>query len=101
MGDSLNTYDKLNEDIQFTEDETKALLKLSEKEILILVLSEMKNRGLEYNVKAREYCNFIESGIIDPVKVTRVALENAVSIASMMLTTECLMVQEKPTETKA
>ena len=65
------------------------------------ILSEMKNRGLEYNVKAREYCNFIESGIIDPVKVTRVALENAVSIASMMLTTECLMVQAKPTETKA
>ena len=42
MGDSLTTYDELNEDIQFTEDETKALLKLSEKEILILVLSEMK-----------------------------------------------------------
>jgi hypothetical protein len=57
--------------------------------------------GKEYNVKAREYCNFIESGIIDPVKVTRVALENAVSIASMMLTTECLMVQDKTTETNA
>jgi hypothetical protein len=34
----------LNEDIQFTEDETKSLLKLSEKEILILVLSEMKKQ---------------------------------------------------------
>ena len=44
MSDSLTTYDKLNEDIQFTEDETKALLKLSEKEILILVLSEMKKQ---------------------------------------------------------
>jgi len=44
MGDSLTTYDELNEDIQFTEDETKALLKLSEKEILILVLSEMKKQ---------------------------------------------------------
>lgn len=65
------------------------------------VLAQMKNLGQEYNVKSREYCNFIESGIIDPVKVTRVALENAVSIASMMLTTECLMVQEKPIETKA
>jgi chaperonin GroEL len=65
------------------------------------VLAQMKNLGKEYNVKAREYCNFIESGIIDPVKVTRVALENAVSIASMMLTTECLMVQDKTTETKA
>ena len=44
MVDTLTTYDELNEDIQFTEDETKALLKLSEKEILILVLSEMKKQ---------------------------------------------------------
>ena len=65
------------------------------------ILSEMKNRNQEYNVKAREYCNFIDSGIIDPSKVTRVALENAVSIASMMLTTEVLMVQDQTTETKA
>ena len=42
MSDSLTTYDKLNEDIQFTEDETKELLKLSEKEILVLILSELK-----------------------------------------------------------
>ena len=44
MGEPLTTYDNLNEDIQFTEDETKELLKLSEKEILILVLSEMKKQ---------------------------------------------------------
>tara|TARA_B110000196_G_scaffold301935_1_gene296484 strand:- start:259 stop:414 length:156 start_codon:yes stop_codon:yes gene_type:complete len=45
MSDSLNTYDELNEDIQFTEDETKALLKLSEKEILVLILSELKKQS--------------------------------------------------------
>ncbi|MCH1607443.1 MAG: hypothetical protein L7R49_01105 [Nitrosopumilus sp.] len=44
MSDSLTTYDELSEDIQFTEDETKSLLKLSEKEILILILSEMKKQ---------------------------------------------------------
>ena len=44
MTDSLNTYDELNEDIQFTEEETRSLLKLSEKEILILILSEMKKQ---------------------------------------------------------
>ena len=44
MEDALTTYDELSEDIQFTEDETKALLKLNEKEILILVLSEMKKQ---------------------------------------------------------
>ena len=42
MSDSLTTYDKLNEDIQFTEEETKELLNLSEKEILVLILSELK-----------------------------------------------------------
>ena len=45
MSDSLTTYDEINEDIQFTEDETKALLKLSEKEILILILSELKKQS--------------------------------------------------------
>ena len=44
MTDSLNIYDELNEDIQFTEEETRSLLKLSEKEILILILSEMKKQ---------------------------------------------------------
>ena len=38
----LNTYAKINEEIKFTEDETAELLKLSEKEILVLILSELK-----------------------------------------------------------
>jgi hypothetical protein len=38
----LTTYEKINEDIKFTEDETIELLKLSEKEILVLILSELK-----------------------------------------------------------
>ena len=65
------------------------------------VLSQMSNLGKQFNVKTQKYCNFIEEGIIDPVKVTRVALENAVSIASLMLTTECLLVEEPSTETLA
>jgi hypothetical protein len=44
MGEPLTTYDNLNEDIQFTEEETTALLSLSEKEILVLMLSEMKKQ---------------------------------------------------------
>ena len=44
MVDALTTYDEYNDDILFTEDETRSLLKLSEKEILILVLSEMKKQ---------------------------------------------------------
>ncbi|MCH2604650.1 MAG: hypothetical protein MKZ80_04580 [Candidatus Nitrosopelagicus sp.] len=49
MSDSLTTYDKLNEDIQFTEDETRELLKLNEKEILILILSELKKITADRN----------------------------------------------------
>ena len=49
MDDSLTTYDKLNEDIQFTEDETRELLKLNEKEILILILSELKKITADRN----------------------------------------------------
>ena len=49
MGDSVTTYDKLNEDIQFTEDETRELLKLNEKEILILILPELKKITADRN----------------------------------------------------
>ena len=38
----LKTFEKINEDIKFTEEETVELLKLSEKEILVLILSELK-----------------------------------------------------------
>jgi len=41
------------------------------------------------------YQNLYESGVIDPAKVTRIALENAASIAGMFLTTECVLVEEK------
>ena len=49
MDDSLTTYDKLNEDTQFTEDETRELLNLSEKEILVLILSELKKITADKN----------------------------------------------------
>jgi len=44
-----------------------------------------------YNAKKEEYENMFEAGIIDPTKVTRVALENAASVAGMLLTTECVL----------
>ncbi len=44
-----------------------------------------------YNVLTGEYCSMVEQGIIDPAKVTRGAVQNAVSIASMILTTEALI----------
>ncbi|MGL5682187.1 MAG: chaperonin GroEL [Marinifilaceae bacterium] len=48
-----------------------------------------------YNARSNEYQNLMEAGVIDPKKVTRVALENAASIAGMLLTTECVLVEEK------
>jgi len=48
-----------------------------------------------YNARLDVYQNLFESGVIDPAKVTRVALENAASIAGMFLTTECVLVDEK------
>jgi len=51
-----------------------------------------------FDVKKETYGDMIQLGIIDPVKVTTCALENAVSIAALLLTTDCLMVQ-KPKDT--
>jgi chaperonin GroEL len=48
-----------------------------------------------YNAKTDEYVDMLKAGIIDPKKVTRVALENAASVAGMILTTECALVDIK------
>ncbi|MGQ9682993.1 MAG: chaperonin GroEL [Anaerolineae bacterium] len=53
--------------------------------------AEKKNPSLGYDVIANEYVDMYERGIIDPAKVTRSALENAASIATMILTTEALI----------
>ena len=55
----------------------------------------MKNKDAEwgYDAAVGEYGNMFEKGIIDPVKVTRSALENAASIAALVLTTECLLTE--------
>jgi chaperonin GroEL len=51
-----------------------------------------------YNARTGEFQHLKEAGVIDPKKVARVALENAASIASMFLTTECVLVEEKKDE---
>ena len=57
------------------------------------VLEGKKNFG--YDAKSERYVDMLEVGIIDPKKVTRVALENAASVAGMILTTECALVDIK------
>ena len=63
------------------------------KEVLDTIIAN--NLGKDYygyNAHAETYENLIKAGVIDPTKVTRVALENAASVASMLLTTECVIV---------
>ena len=48
-----------------------------------------------YDAKTEKYVNMLEAGIIDPKKVTRVALENAASVSGMILTTECALIDIK------
>src|SRR5437899_159540 len=52
---------------------------------------EQKNPNIGYNVLSDKYIDMVEAGIIDPAKVTRSALQNATSIAAMILTTEALI----------
>ncbi len=53
------------------------------------------NGDFGYNARADRYENLLAAGVIDPAKVTRVALENAASIAGMFLTTECVIADKK------
>ena len=55
-------------------------------------------RGTGYNAKTNEYVEMIHDGIIDPKKVTRIALENAASVAGMILTTECALIKTTQNE---
>jgi len=54
---------------------------------------EKKNDRIGYDVIANDYGDMVEKGIIDPAKVTRSAVENAASIAAMILTTEALITE--------
>ena len=59
--------------------------------IINKILSSKRGVNFGYNALTDEYCDMIESGIIDPTKVTRSALQNAASVAATLLTTEVLV----------
>jgi chaperonin GroEL len=67
-----------------------------------IVVQEVKKSKSSngYDVANDDYVDMVKSGIIDPTKVTRTALQNAASIASLLLTTECMVTEipepEKP-----
>ncbi|HEX6589860.1 MAG TPA: chaperonin GroEL [Longimicrobiales bacterium] len=72
----------------------------AEGSIVVSRIREDKKSNFGYNAATDEYEDLVEAGVIDPTKVTRTALQNAASIAGLMLTTEAVVV-EKPEENKA
>lgn len=58
------------------------------------------NGAFGYNAESGEFCDMIQSGIIDPTKVARSALQNAASVAGLMLTTECMIAEIPKKEEK-
>lgn len=62
--------------------------------VVVAKVAEGKN-NFGYNAKTDQYVDMLKAGIIDPKKVTRVALENAASVAGMILTTECALIDIK------
>jgi chaperonin GroEL len=65
-----------------------------------VVVERVKEKDFEigYNAATDEFVDMYDAGIIDPAKVTRSTLQNAASIASMVLTTECIIVDKSNEE---
>ncbi len=59
--------------------------------VVVNRVRQMKGKADGYNADKDEYCDLVEAGIIDPTKVVRTALQNAASVAALLLTTSCLI----------
>jgi chaperonin GroEL len=63
--------------------------------IVLAKVRESKEKHFGYNAATDTYEDLVKTGVIDPTKVTRTALQNAASIAGLLLTTECVVVEKK------
>ena len=65
-----------------------------------VIINQVRNSegNMGYNARTEKFEDLVEAGIIDPTKVTRLALQNAASIASLLLTTECVVASSKADE---
>ncbi len=78
------------------EEPLRQIVNNAGKEGAVIVQKVREGKGdFGYNVRLGEYQNLFDAGVIDPAKVTRVALENAASIAGMLLTTEAVITEIK------
>jgi len=67
----------------------------AEGSIVVARVKESKEKNFGYNAQTDTYEDLVKAGVIDPTKVTRTALQNAASIAGLLLTTECVVVEKK------
>ncbi len=102
--DSLETVEAVNADertgIEIVkraiEEPLRQIVANAGKEGAVIVQKVREGKGdYGYNARTDVYENMLAAGVVDPAKVTRVALENAASIAGMFLTTECVIVEKK------
>ncbi|MBR2638042.1 MAG: chaperonin GroEL [Bacteroidaceae bacterium] len=78
------------------EEPLRQIVANAGKEGAVIVQKVREGNGdFGYNARTDVYENLFAAGVVDPAKVTRVALENAASIAGMLLTTECVIVEKK------
>ncbi|MDD4108353.1 MAG: chaperonin GroEL, partial [Prolixibacteraceae bacterium] len=104
---AINTLDEIkceNDDEQTgveiikraIEEPLRQIVENAGKEGAVIVQKVKEGKGdFGYNARVDEFQKLYETGVIDPAKVTRIALENAASIAGMFLTTEAVLVEEK------
>jgi chaperonin GroEL len=59
--------------------------------VIVAKVKPQKMASFGFNAASEEYGDMLSTGIIDPTKVTRAALQNAASIAGLMITTECMI----------
>src|SRR5438552_4122591 len=84
------------------EEPTRVLAENAGVEGSIVVQEVKRRKGNEgYNVATNEYEDLVKAGVVDPKKVTRAALQNAASIAGLLLTTECLITEVPEQEKEA
>ena len=102
--DSLDSLEAVNADEKTgieiikraVEEPLRQIVANAGKEGAVVVQKVREGAGdFGYNARADKYENLLAAGVVDPAKVTRVALENAASIAGMFLTTECVIVDKK------
>ena len=105
----LDSVDTVNEDeatgvqivLRAIEEPLRQIVANAGGEGAVVVNAVREGEGdFGYNARTEVFENLFEAGVIDPTKVTRVALENAVSISGMVLTTECV-ITDIPEETPA